>query len=99
MSVDGRWEIILSTPMGERKGTLEFVTDGSTLTGSMDTDDGPVAITDGKVSGDTISWTSAITSPMKLTVKATATVEGDTLKGKAKAGIMPGISFTGTRIV
>jgi hypothetical protein len=98
MSVDGRWELVISSPIGEQKGTLEIRTADSVLTGVMSSNGESIEIFDGKVNGDKISWSVSITSPMKLTIKSTATVTGDTMKGKAKAGIMPGAPFTGTRV-
>ncbi|KPM56681.1 hypothetical protein CcI49_26855 [Frankia sp. CcI49] len=98
MSIDGRWEIILSSPIGEQKGELTITSTGSGFTGSMVQDGTTLEITDGRVDGDKISWSVAVTSPMKLTLKSTATVSGDTMTGKAKPGIMPGMSFTGTRV-
>jgi hypothetical protein len=98
MSVDGRWEIVLSSPIGEQKGELEIRTDGSGFTGFMIQDGVTLEIADGRIDGDKLSWSVAVTSPMKLTLKSTATVSGDTMKGKAKPGIMPGMPFTGTRV-
>ncbi|CAO5163081.1 conserved hypothetical protein [Frankia sp. AiPs1] len=98
MSIDGRWEIVLSSPIGEQKGALEIKTDGAGFTGSMVQDGMTLEIADGRIDGDKISWSVKVTSPMKLTLKSTATVSGDTMTGKAKPGIMPGMSFTGTRV-
>jgi hypothetical protein len=34
MAVDGKWNMTMSTPMGERKATLELKTTGGTLSGT-----------------------------------------------------------------
>ena len=36
MTADGNWNLVVSTPMGERRATLSATTDGSTLKGSQD---------------------------------------------------------------
>jgi len=43
-----------------------------------------------------MGFTAQLASPFPLTVKCTATVEGDTLTGTAKAP-MTSVAFTGTR--
>jgi hypothetical protein len=99
MSVDGRWDLVIASPIGEQRGTIEIKSAGSELTGIITSaTEPPIEIFDGKVDGDKVSWSIKITSPMKLTVKSTATVSGDTMEGKLKAGPMPGASFTGTRV-
>jgi hypothetical protein len=98
MSVDGRWELVISTPIGEQKATLEIASAGSVITGTMTSEgETPVEISDGKLDGDKISWSMAVTTPMKLNVKVTAEVSGNEMKGKLKAGVMPGGTFTATR--
>ena len=35
MAVDGKWEIVINSPMGAQKATLDLATDGATLTGTQ----------------------------------------------------------------
>ena len=35
MSADGNWNILLKTPMGDRKATLSLKASGDTLTGKV----------------------------------------------------------------
>jgi hypothetical protein len=97
MSVDGTWQMTLQTPMGAQSTTVELVSDGSSLTGTQSGNGESGAIYDGSVDGDTATWKIDITRPMKLTVTFSATVEGDSISGSAKAGMFPKSSFTGTR--
>jgi hypothetical protein len=90
MSVDGTWKITVQSPMGPQASTVELVSDGSALTGTQSGGEGATAIYDGSVDGD-------ITKPMKLTVTFTATVEGDSISGTAKAGMFPKSTFAGAR--
>ena len=50
--VEGRWNITIKTPMGEKSGVLDLKTEGSALTGSMSDADHYAAISDGKVQGN-----------------------------------------------
>jgi hypothetical protein len=95
--MQSRWNITMKTPMGERDGLLELNVDGATLTGSMSHADHRVAIHDGKVEGNRLSWTAKITKPMRLSFKFTATIEGDRISGAAR-NMLGNASFTGTRV-
>lgn len=56
--VDGKWTGTVSTPMGDLPVQYEFKADGATLTGTtLGFDGGAVPIKNGKVEGDTISFT------------------------------------------
>ncbi len=54
--IDGRWNGTVSTPAGEFPLSYTFKTDGDRLTGSMDDGYGNKTIDDGKIDGDTISF-------------------------------------------
>jgi hypothetical protein len=97
MSVDGTWQITVQTPMGPQASTIELVSDGNALTGTQSGNEGTTAIHDGSVNGDTATWKVDITKPMSLTVTFTATVEGDSISGTAKAGMFPKSTFAGAR--
>jgi hypothetical protein len=97
MSVDGTWNITLQTPMGTQTSTIELASDGSGLTGTQSGNNESGPIYDGHVEGDTASWKVNITRPMPLTVSFSATVDGDSISGTAKAGMFPKSTFVGTR--
>jgi hypothetical protein len=97
MSVDGKWNITVQTPMGAQSSTLELVTDGTSLTGSQSGNGESGAIYEGRVDGDTASWKVDITRPMSLSVSFSATVDGDSISGTAKAGMFPKSTFAGSR--
>jgi hypothetical protein len=94
--VQGKWNITIKTPMGERSGVLELKTEGTALTGSMSDTDHYAAISDGKVQGNELSWSAKITKPMRMSLKFTATVEADRISGAAKH-LLGKATFTGTR--
>jgi hypothetical protein len=94
--VQGKWNITIKTPMGERSGVLELKTEGTALTGSMSDADHYAAISDGKVQGNKLSWSAKITKPMRMSLKFTATIEADRISGAAKH-LLGKATFTGTR--
>jgi uncharacterized lipoprotein YehR (DUF1307 family) len=55
--IDGKWKSEFTTPNGEtRTTTYTFKADGDKLTGTVSGRQGDTAITEGKISGDEISF-------------------------------------------
>jgi hypothetical protein len=97
MSVDGSWKIVVNSPMGKQESTLDLKAEGAVLTGMQGAQGGTQPIKDGKVDGDTVTWSNSITSPFPMTLEFTGKVEGDSLNGKVKAGSFGSFDFTGVR--
>jgi hypothetical protein len=97
MTADGNWNLVVSTPMGERLATLSVKTEGGALKGSQMADGNSTEIFDGTVSGNAVSWKVAITDPMPMTLEFNGTVNGDELSGSVTLGAFGNSSFSGTR--
>jgi hypothetical protein len=97
MAVDGKWEIIINSPLGAQKASLEIQTDGVLLTGTQQAAQGSGPLENGKVDGSTVTWSAKITNPMPLTLDFTGTVDGDKLSGSVKAGAFGSFPFSGSR--
>jgi hypothetical protein len=97
MSADGSWNLVVSTPMGERRATLSATTGGSTLKGSQMADGNSVEIFDGMVNGNDVSWKVSITEPMPMTLEFNGAINGDELSGSVTLGAFGTSSFSGTR--
>jgi hypothetical protein len=95
--VQGKWRITINTPMGERSGVLELQVSGKTLTGSLSDAEHHVAISDGKIEGNRLSWQAKITKPMRLNFKFTAIVDEDRISGAARH-LLGTATFSGTRV-
>ena len=96
MSLDGKWNIEIKTPMGLQKGVVELKEEGGKLTGTQSGDQGSSAI-DGTVEGGRGKWDASITSPMPMTLSFDVGADGDTLEGNVKAGAFGSFPVTGTR--
>jgi hypothetical protein len=94
--VQGRWNITIDTPMGQRSGVLELQVQGKSLNGSLSDGEHHVAITDGTVDGNRLKWQAKITKPMRLSFKFTAVVQGDHISGAARH-MLGNATFSGTR--
>src|SRR5262249_17959392 len=97
MSVDGTWNVTVNSPMGAQPSTLTLKNDGGVLTGSQSAQGNTQPIANGKIDGDTVTWSSSITTPMPMTLEFTAKLAGDTLNGSVKAGAFGSFPFTGNR--
>ncbi len=97
MSADGTWNVTMNSPMGAQDATLVLATDGDTLTGSMNSPQGSMDITDGTIDGDALTWKAALTQPMPITLEFTATVDGDSISGDVALGSFGNATFAGTR--
>jgi hypothetical protein len=97
VTANGNWNLVVSTPMGERRATLSLKTDGSTLTGSQMADGNSAEIFEGIVNGNQLSWKVSITDPMPMTLEFNGTVDGDEVSGSVTLGNFGSSTFSGTR--
>jgi hypothetical protein len=97
MAIAGNWKITVKTPMGNQESTLALAVNGSTLTGTNTSAFGVDELTDGVVNGDTATWNAKMTSPFPMDLEFSATVDGDNISGKVKAGMFGESPFSGSR--
>lgn len=96
--VGGSWDCVMKTRMGPQDSVLVINRDGDTFTGNNSGPMGSVDITDGKIDGDTLTWTMAVTKPIALKLSGVATVAGDAISGVVDGGMLAGkMALTGKR--
>ena len=83
--------------MGDQKSDVTIVVDGDTFTGTNIGAMGSMELENGKVDGNTLTWSMKMTVPMPMTLEGTATVDGDSLTGSVKAGAFGSFPMSGTR--
>ena len=96
MSVDGTWNLNVTTPMGAQQSSLDVKTNGGSLEGTMSGPQGTVPIEDGKVDGSNLSW-SITAQQMAMKISFTAAINGDAISGEAELGSFGKATFDGTR--
>ena len=97
-NVDGSWDTLVKSPMGDQKAVMTVKSDGDTFTGTYAGAMGTTDIKDGHVDGDKLTWKLDITVPMPMTLDGEATVTGDTMTGTVTAGAFGAFPLTGTRM-
>jgi hypothetical protein len=96
MSAQGKWNITIKTPMGDKSGVLDLVVEGASLSGSLSDGEHFAAFADGTVDGNTLTWSAKIVKPMRMSLKFTAIVDADHIRGEAKY-LLGKAPFSGTR--
>jgi hypothetical protein len=80
------------------QGTLTIEQNGDAFTGTMTTDFGSATISDGEISGRTISWSISINAGgQAITVTYQGQVDGDRITGRATAGDFGSFPFSAQR--
>lgn len=98
--IDCTWDFVVKAPGGkEEKSIVSLKSSGESLTGTMDSEEyGKQEIEDGHFDGETLTWKSKTTKPMKLTLKYTATVDdANHMTGFIKVA-MAKLKFSGTPV-
>lgn len=97
VNIAGDWNLTIETPNGTGTPTVTFKQDGETLTGTYKGRFGETALK-GTIKGNEFKFSFTI-SPQgqDLVVEYSGTVDGDSMKGKAKFGDMGEGAFTGKR--
>ncbi len=100
MAVEGSWDCVMKTRAGPQAFVLTIQRDGDSFTGTNSSPTDSVDLNDGKIDGDTLTWTMSITKPIPLKLRGSATVDGDSLTGIVDGGVLAGkMPLTGTRKV
>ena len=96
-SVDGAYDCITKTPLGDQKSVFTVISSGDIFHGTNAGTLGSLDVKNGKVDGNSISWKMDMILPMPMTLDCEAVIEGDTLTGTVQAGGFGAMAMTGTR--
>ena len=94
----GTWDVTLDTPIGKMDVVFEITDVDGVVGGIARSDAETVEILDAVADGNRLTWAQAVTTPMRLTLKFDVTVDGDTMTGTSKAGILPTSKVHGSRV-
>ncbi|MFF1360373.1 hypothetical protein [Streptomyces sp. NPDC058297] len=97
MSVEGTWDLSVSTPIGKINAVVELRRQDGVLTGVAHGTGEKVPLSDIALAGDRLTWKQTVTKPLRLNLAFTVTISGDTLTGTSKAGRLPASKVTGRR--
>ncbi|HEV7743148.1 MAG TPA: hypothetical protein VGO65_12105 [Pseudolysinimonas sp.] len=92
----GTWKVHVATPFGDQDLTIEIVVDGEDVSGTATHSAGTFPFSGGTYRDDKVVFEVALTAPVQADLKVKVRADGDTLTGKARAGLMS-FKVTGTR--
>lgn len=97
MSVEGTWDLSVSTPIGTIAAVVELHRRDGVLTGTAHGAGEQVPLEDVAFDHGLLTWRQSVTRPLRLNLTFAVTVDGDTLAGTSKAGRLPSSKVTGQR--
>ncbi len=97
MFITGIWNINVSTPVGAQPFVLELTESNGVVQGTAKGDSETMPLIDPVLNGNRLTWKLAITKPMRLTFSFDVTIDGNTLAGSSKVGMLPSSKVTGAR--
>jgi len=98
MSLTGTWNLRISTPVGTQSADPEPTENDGVVAGVAKNDAETLPLINPVLHGNRLTWQLSITKPMRLNLTFDVTINGDTLTGKSKAGILPPSRVIGTRV-
>jgi hypothetical protein len=98
--ITGDWKADLATPQGAVQVSYSFKQDGEKLTGTWQAAQSPVVdISDGKVTGDKVSFVVKVDPAGKIALPHEGTIKGDEIQLTMKpSGEFPGSTVTAKRV-
>lgn len=97
MHFEGKWDIVITTPIGQQKVRLAIRDADGRLAGAATQGDETVPFQNVIVDGERLRWTQDVAKPFPLSIKFDVTVRGDVMSGTAKAGVFPTSKLSGQR--
>jgi len=95
--VDGAYDCITKTPMGDQSSVFTIISDGGRFNGTNAGPLGSLDVKDGKVDGNRLTWTMEMTIPMPMTLRCEAIVTDGALTGTIDAGAFGTLTMSGSR--
>ena len=96
-AVDGAYDCVTKTPMGDQASVFTVISNGATFHGTNAGPLGSLDVKDGQVDGNRLTWKMEMTVPMPMTLDAEAVVEGGTLTGTIQLGAFGSAAMTGKK--
>lgn len=95
--VDGAYDCVTKTPMGDQASVFTIVSDGDTFQGTNASPLGSMDVKDGRIDGNRLTWRMEMTLPMPMTLSCEGIVEGDSITASIDAGPFGAITMAGKR--
>lgn len=95
--IDGAYDCVTKTPMGDQVSVFTIVTEGDRFHGINAGALGSLDVKDGKVEGNRLTWRMETLVPMPMSLKCEGIVDGDTITASVDTGMFGMMTMAGTR--
>lgn len=92
----GTWNVTVSSPFGPQQLDMQIVVDGEQVSGAAIHSAGRFPFEGGTYRDDTVRFEVSLTAPVTADLKVKLKADGDTISGKARAGVLS-FGLRGTR--
>ena len=97
MSVAGKWNITVNSPMGAQEVVWDVAVTGQTVTGTVTGQQGTTNILNGTWDGESVRFDMNIQNPMPLKLNIKGTVDGDSVSGTVSTMMFGTFPLNGSR--
>ncbi|HEX7820679.1 MAG TPA: hypothetical protein VF463_08665 [Sphingobium sp.] len=97
VKVDGAYDCVTKTPMGDQQSVFTIVTTGDGFQGTNASPLGSLEVKDGKVEGNRLTWCMETSFPMPMKFTCEGLLNGDQLTASIDAGTFGIITMAGKR--
>ena len=98
LQVGGTWDVTTNAPQGTQQSVLTITQTGATFIGSMASQMGTTAVSDGAVDGNRISWSISVAmGGQTLNIAFQGQLDGTRMSGSATLGSFGAAPFTGEK--
>jgi hypothetical protein len=101
-TLPGHWDLTMRTPVGRINAEMTFAVDGEKLVGTAAGKGETVSLQNIRTrvddDGEHVTWSQAITKPMRLNLEFEVTLRDDEMRGHSRAGRLPRSTVTGRRV-
>jgi Cytochrome P450 len=93
-----QWELTLQTPMGPQVMHAQIARNEASFKGSISSSELAAQEINGKISGNSLTWTVSLTKPVSIKLGFDAKIDGDSMTGSVKLGMFGKAALTGKRL-
>jgi hypothetical protein len=98
MGVEGTYDCVTKTPLGDLASRFTVRPDGDRFTGVNEASLGSMEVIDGRIDGSRLRWTMRMPLSLPMDLECDAHIEGERLTGSVLAGGFAAMPMTGTRV-
>ncbi|GGB50076.1 DJ-1/PfpI family protein [Virgibacillus dakarensis] len=94
----GKWDTTISTPIGHLSVLLDLSSEDGRIAGIAKQGGDIVTLNNIVQVGNQLKWSMKVKKPIRLSLKFIVSVDGNSMYGEAKAGMLPSSKLIGHRI-